>query len=122
MGIEYENIGEVIAGDVKQYLIRNELCTPDEADVLCQVYQDQPNEITSMSWWDVLGLAMKQNSYLFSFWEERAKRINVRTPHPNERRVVPGLVSAPEGLLILPNPDSSVQSLKRLTGVCNGNG
>lgn len=122
MGIEYEDIGEVIAGWVKEYLLRNELCTAEEADVLCLVYENQPDEIADLSWWDVLGLAMKQNNYLFSFWEERAKRLNVRTPHPNERKVVPGLVSAPEGFLILPNPDSWAQSLKRLTGVRNDNG
>lgn len=117
MGIEYENIGAVIASDVKQYLVRNELCSPEEADVLCLVYQDQPIEITNMSWWDVMGLAMKQNNYLYSWWEERAKRVNKHTPHPNQRIIVPALIPTPCGFNNSPDPESWVRTLQALTRI-----
>ncbi len=120
MGIEYENIGAVIASDVKQYLVRNELCTPEEADVLCLVYQDQPAEIRDMSWWDVMGLAMKQNNYLYSFWEERAKRVNVRTVVGT--RIIPALLPPLSGINSLPDPLVWIRHLQAMVRLRYGNG
>lgn len=120
MGIEYENIGAVISMDVTQYLLRNELCTSEEALALCAVYEGMPPQIQDLSWFEVLGFAMKQDRYLYSFWEMRRKAFADRPPNPD--RIVPGLISTDEGFRPLEDPNTWVNTLKSLTGARNDNG